>query len=154
MGMTARSIMDPSPTVLHTDSTIATAMQYIMQHRYRNLPVVDGDGRFLGVFGVDCLLRLALPKAVIMEKGLHSVEFVRETLSDIHRRLNKHVDQPISSCMYDQVTTVAPDTPLVETLLVLYRTHTSLPVVEMDSGKLVGVISYFDAGRNILAADI
>ena len=56
--------------------------------------------------------------------------------------------------MYDQVTTVAPDTPLVETLLVLYRTHASLPVVELDSGKLVGVISYFDAGKNILAADI
>ncbi len=152
--MTARSIMDTNPTVLQPDSTIATAMQYIMKHRYRNLPVVDGDGRFLGVFGVDCLLRLALPKAAIMEHGLHSVEFVRETLSDIHRRLNQHVDQPISSCMYDQVPTVAPDTPLVETLLVLYRTHASLPVVEMDSGKLVGVISYFDAGRNILAADI
>jgi hypothetical protein len=39
-------------------------------------------------------------------------------------------------------------------LLTLYRAHASLPVVEMDSGKLVGVISYFDAGRNILAADI
>jgi len=152
--MTARSIMDTNPTVLQPDSTIATAMQYIMKHRYRNLPVVDGDGRFLGVFGVDCLLRLALPKAAIMENGLHSVEFVRETLSDIHRRLNQHVDQPISSCMYDQVATVAPDTPLVETLLVLYRAHASLPVVETDSGKLVGVISYFDAGRNILAADI
>lgn len=154
MSMTARSIMDPNPTVLHPDSTIDTAMQYIMQHRYRNLPVVDGEGCFLGVFGVDCLLRLALPKAVIMEKGLHSAEFVRETLSDIHRRLNRYVDQPIATCMYDQVTTVAPETPLVETLLMLYRACTSLPVVETDSGKLVGVISYFDAGRNILAAEI
>lgn len=152
--MTARSIMDPSPTVLHPESTISTAIQYIMEHRYRNLPVVDGSGRFMGIFGVNCLLGLALPKAVIMEKGLHSAEFVRETLSDIHRRMNQYVDEPITTCMQDDVATVSPDTPLVETLLILYRTHVSLPVVEPDTRKLVGVISYWDAGKNILAADV
>jgi len=152
--MTASSIMDPNPTVLHPESKISTAIGYIMENRYRNLPVVDNEGRFLGVFGVHCLLRLALPKALIMEKGLDSAHFVSDTLSDIHRRLNQYVDKPISSCMSDDILPVSPDTPLVETLLILYRTRVSLPVVEEDSGKLVGVISYWDAGQKILAAEI
>jgi CBS domain-containing protein len=42
--------MDANPTVLHPDSTIATAMRYVMQHRYRNLPVVEPDsGKLVGV---------------------------------------------------------------------------------------------------------
>ena len=146
--------MDPNPTVLHPDSTISMAIQYIMEKRYRNLPVVDDDGHFLGVFGVHCLLRLALPKALVMEQGLDSADFVSDTLSDIHRRLNQYLDKPISTCMSDDILPVSPDMPLVETLLVLYRTRISLPVVDEDSRKLVGVISYWDAGQKILAAEI
>jgi len=152
--MTARLIMDSSPTVLHANSTIRTAIRYIMENRYRNLPVVDENQCFLGVFGVDCLLRLALPKAVIMEKGLHRADFICETLSDIHRRLQQYVDDPISSCMQSEVRTIQPDTPLVEALLTLYRERASVPVVEEGSCKLVGVISYWDAGSKILAAEI
>ncbi len=152
--MTARLIMDSNPTVLHADSTIRTAIRYIMENRYRNLPVVDENHCFLGVFGVDCLLRLALPKAVIMEKGLHRADFISETLSDIHRRLHQYIDDPISTCMQGDICTVKPDTSLVETLLTLYRERASLPVVEEGSCKLVGVISYWDAGSKILAAEI
>jgi hypothetical protein len=40
----------------------------------------------------------------------------------------------------------------VETLLLLYRTRISIPVVAPGTGKLVGMISYFDVGEKILAA--
>jgi CBS-domain-containing membrane protein len=150
--MNAESVMDPSPTVLtHTD-IINTAVKHIMEHRYRNLPVVDEDGRYLGVFGVNCLLRLVLPKAAIMQQGLESVSFMRETLSDLHDRLRKVEHEPISVCMSTDVVTVRPDLPLVETLLILYRTKTSIPVVDPKDRRLVGMISYFDVGEKILAA--
>jgi CBS domain-containing protein len=42
--------------------------------------------------------------------------------------------------------------PLVQTLLILYQNKDSLPVVDPDSGKLLGVISYWDAGEKILSA--
>jgi len=144
--------MDPHPTVLKPTDVIRTAARYIMEHRYRNLPVVDEQGKYLGVFGVNCLLRLVLPKAAIMEQGLESVPFVRDTLADLHNRLREVETQPISICMSRDVTTVPPDLPLVETLLILYRTRTSIPVVEPESGKLVGMISYWDVGERILSA--
>jgi CBS-domain-containing membrane protein len=151
--MTASTIMDPNPTVLQSTDTICTAMRYIMEKRYRNLPVVDDQHRFLGVVGINCILRLALPKAVIMEFGLDSAPFIRETLSDLHRRFNEVKDQPIELCMYHEVDVVRPDTPIVQTLMILYRNQSSLPVVEPDSHCLVGMISYWDACRRFLAAE-
>ena len=152
--MTASVIMDPKPTVLHPADTVRTAMQHIMHHRYRNLAVVDDAGRYLGVSGVHCLLRLMLPQAVVMEEGLTTIPFIRETLSDLHRRLIEAEDDPIGLCVNEEVTVVAPDTPLLETLLVLYKTRTSVPVVERETGRLAGMISYWDVTRKILAAEV
>ncbi len=150
--MTATSIMDPNPTVVKQTDVIKTAMGYIMDNRYRNLPVVDDDGHYLGSFGVSCLLKNVLPKAVLMKKGLTSVPFVQETLADLHDRLRELENHPVSMCMNKEAETVSPDTPLVESLLILYRNRDSLPVVDTDSGKLLGVISYWDAGEKILSA--
>jgi CBS-domain-containing membrane protein len=152
--MTASLIMDPKPTVLHPSDTVRTATQYIMHHRYRNLPVVDDGGRYIGVFGVHCLLRLILPQAVVMKEGLTTIPFIRETLTDLHRRLIEVEDDPIGLCINEEVTVVEPDTPLLETLLVLYKTRTSVPVVEKATRRLVGMISYWDVTRKILAAEV
>jgi CBS domain-containing protein len=150
--MTAESVMDPHPTVLKPTDTIKTAADYIMQNRYRSLPVVDKEGHYIGVFGVNCLLRLVLPKAIMMESGLENVGFIQESLHDLHERLHEVEDQPITTCLTKDITTVTPNTPLVETLLLLYRTRISIPVVAPGTGKLVGMISYFDVGEKILAA--
>lgn len=149
---TASTIMDSHPHVLHSTDKISTGVHYIMKHRYRRLPVVDDEGHFMGVFGVGCLLRLVLPKAVVMDKGLESVPFVRDSLSDLHRRLKAVENEPISLCMRDEMVRVSPSTPLLETLLTLHKTRASLPVVEPATGKLVGVISYFDVVEKVLAA--
>ncbi len=150
--MTAASIMDPHPTVLKPTDMVKKAITYIMQNRYRNLPVIDDEGRYLGSFGVHCLLRNVLPKAVLIKDGLTTVPFVHETLSDLHQRINELEDKPVSMCLSTDMETVSPDTPLVETLLILYHARNSLPVVDPDSNKLVGVISYWDAGEKILSA--
>jgi len=151
---TAATVMNPHPTVLHPDDKISTAIRYIMEKRYRRLPVVDAEGRFKGIFGVNCLLRLTLPKAVVMEKGLDNVHFVRETLSDLHRRIAQYADQPISVCMHFDTIQVPPDMPLLETLLLLYQTRASIPVVDPETEKLLGVISYWDVGERVLAAEL
>ena len=150
--MTATSIMDHNPTVVKPTDMIKTAIGYIMDNRYRNLPVVDEDGHYLGSFGVTCLLKNVLPKAVLMKHGLTSVPFLQETLADLHNRLRELENKPVAMCMNTDAVTIPPDTPLVQSLLILYKTRDSLPVVDTDSGKLLGVISYWDAGEKILSA--
>ena len=151
--MTAATLMDPNPKVVHPDDSIITGIELIMHYRFRRLPVVDANGIFQGVFGVNCLLRLALPKAVVMEDGLENIHFVRESLSDLRRRLQEVENEPISMCMRQDSIQVAPDLPLLETLRLLYLSRASLPVVDPDNGKLLGIISYFDVGEKIMAAE-
>ena len=152
--MTAVSVMNPNPTVLRDTDTIGTGAEYIMEHRCRRLPVVDAQGRYLGAFGVHCLLRLVLPRAIVMEQGLRKAPFVKETLSDLHRRFLSVADEPVTLCMGDDAEIVAPDTPMIETLRILYRHGGSLPVVDPENGRLMGMISYWDVGAAILAAEV
>ena len=153
-GQTARDVMDPNPTVLSATDTVSKGIGYIMDKRFRNVPIVDGQGFYLGVFGVDCMLRLVLPKAALMEHGLTDISFVSDNLKDLRRRLREYVDKPVTICLSDEATVIEPDTPLLETLLVLYHSRRSVPVVNPDDGRLLGVVSYWDVGRAILAQEV
>ncbi len=152
--MTARLVMDPEPPVLRPTDLIKTAAEVIMAGRYRRLPVVGADGRYLGMFGVNCLLGMVLPKAILMQEGENLAHIPRETLSDLHRRFQQVEDQPITVCTLEQATVVHPETPLIQALFTLYKSRTNLPVVDPDSGRLEGLISYWDVGAAILAAEL
>jgi CBS-domain-containing membrane protein len=152
--MTARLVMNSNPAVLRDTDKISVAAEQIMIHRCRALPVVDKDGKFTGVFGINCLLRLVLPRALVMEAGLDNAAFLKRDLPDLHRRFNKHMNDPVTVCMAEEVRTVAPDTPLIETLRILYNHKGSLPVVDPADGKLLGVVTYWDVGAAILAAEV
>jgi CBS domain-containing protein len=153
-GQTARDVMDPKPTVLAATDTVGTGIGYIMENRFRNVPIVDGEGCYLGVFGVNCLLRLVLPQAALMEHGLTDISFVSDSLKDLRRRMRESEDKPVTICLSDEATVIGPDTPLLETLLVLYKTRRSVPVVDPKDRRLLGVVSYWDVGRAILAQEI
>ena len=150
--MNASQAMDPNPTTLKADDTIECAAKYIMKHRYRNLPVVDENSCYIGMFGVNCLLKLVIPQAVFLPNGLENVSFIHESFEDLFNRFDEVKDQPISVCINKELKSVTPDTPLTETMLQLYKTRSSIPVVEEGSCKLLGMISYWDIGEKILAA--
>ena len=152
--MNASQAMDPNPTTLKPTDTIECAAKYIMKHRYRALPVVDEDFTYLGTFGVNCLLKLLIPKAVFIDQGLRNVSFIHESFEELHQRFEETKLEPISICMNREISPVAPDTPLTETMLQLYKTRHSIPVVDPDSGKLLGVISYWDIGEKVAAVKV
>ena len=99
--MTAQQLMNADPVVLRDTDTIGTAADKILDHRDRSLPVVDKNGRYLGVVGVSCMLRLVLPKTAVATKGLRGVAALSNTLEalgdmlmfllELHVLLNKLV---------------------------------------------------------------
>lgn len=153
--MTASLVMNPHPAVLHKDELIAAGIDKLMTLRYRNIPVVSDNGTYLGSFSMHCLLRLVLPKAVLVEGGLDTAPFVSDTLKDLRQRLKDVENKPVSYCLAQtDVSVVGPDTPLVETLLALYHSHASVPVVDPESQRLLGLVSYWDVGHKILEQTI
>lgn len=149
--MNASEAMDPDPTTLKPTDTIECAAEYIMKHRYRALPVVDENFCYLGMFGVNCLLKQVIPKSVFLPHGLENVGFIHESFEELHNRFVEVKHLPISICMGTEVTAVAPETPLTEIMLQLYETQASIPVIQPGSCKLLGMISYWDIGEKILA---
>ncbi len=150
--MKASEVMDPNPTTLKPTDTIECAAEFIMKSRYRSLPVVDENFCYQGMFGVNCLLKQVIPKAVLMQHGLKDVSFIHESFEDLYERFAEVKDQPISICMNNEITPVTPDTPLTQTMLQLYETRASIPVIEPGSCHLLGMISYWDIGTKIMEA--
>ena len=64
--MTCKTIMLSNPRTLVPDDTVPKAIELMLQYGMRNLPVVDGEGRFLGLFTAFHLIKLLLPQAATM----------------------------------------------------------------------------------------
>ena len=63
--MTCGAIMTENPLATREDETVGEAAARLIQHRYINLPVVNPEGRFLGMFGIYDLFSLIIPKVAL-----------------------------------------------------------------------------------------
>jgi CBS domain-containing protein len=149
--MTARLLMDPNPIRIHPSDTIGTAARKIMRRRYRSLPVVDDDRIFLGVVKVNTMLGIILPEHTTESSIEAATKAHRElSLDDLRENLDRVMSDPITPCIEEELVTIAPETSLIETLLTMYHHERNLPVVDRETGKLEGMISYYDIGDMIL----
>jgi CBS domain-containing protein len=151
--MTAQTIMNSQPVVLRDTDTVGTAVQSILTHHLRHLPVVDKNGRYLGIFGIYSLLRLTLPVSLTLEQGLESVPFFHCTLEELRDHLHAQWDSSVVSCLRQDIPALRPDTSLMDTVLTLLRARIALPVVNKETGRLEGMISSWGALETIVGED-
>jgi CBS-domain-containing membrane protein len=143
--------MDSNPIRIHPLDTIAVAARKIMRRRYRSLPVVDDERRFLGVVRVNDMLRLILPPQATTQNMSAAVKrYEALTIEDLRENLDNMLENPIAPHIVKEVVTVAPETSLIETLLTMHRLEQNLPVVDRETGRLEGMISYYDIGDMML----
>lgn len=144
--MTVKTIMLTQPKAVLPDDTVPKAVDLMLQHGIRNIPVVDGEGRFLGSFTTVHLIQLLLPMVATMESGFGDVTdltFVHDTLADIRDRLQDVRSHKVGDYMDTRdIPCVDPDTSIMEAMLLLHRHRTHVPVVDRRSRKLVGVVSF------------
>ena len=138
--MTAQTLMNPNPVTLRRTDTVATAAEHIIKQHLRHIPVIDDQGRYSGTFSIYSLLQLALPKAVTMKAGLSNAGFVNEETPDLAQRLRERSNEPVSNWL-SQDPVIHPDSSAMDALLLLLQGRISVPVVDKQSQKLVGMIS-------------
>ena len=152
MTATAADVMNPELTVIQHTDTVDHAVRVISDNRYRNLPIVDENRCYLGVISIHSILTKILPKAALMGRGLHGISFMHETIEHLGRRLDEVRNEPVTVALCKDARVVAPTTPLLQTLLVLYRSRQSVAVVETQTRRLQGMVSYFDVEARIFSA--
>jgi CBS domain-containing protein len=140
-----RDIMDPNPATVGPEAGVEEVVRTLRNHELPGVPVVDGDGRCLGIVTE---ADLVLPD----EQGdLHLPHYVNlfggtvflESLGRFEDRLRKAFAATAADMMTAEPDTVAPDTTVREAARLIHESgHTRLPVV--DGGRLVGVVTRLD----------
>jgi CBS domain-containing protein len=133
---------------ISVSATIREAAALFFEGHIGTLPVVDGDGKLVGILHIRDLLELVMPSIGLVE----DFDFVRgdfgafETL----RPSPEMTNQQASSIM-DPPVSVKANSGLLRAFAIMNRQDLyDLPVVD-DKGWLVGLASRVDIGTALLA---
>ena len=132
----SREVYTARPNML-----LAEAVELLLDKVYRTLPVVDDQGRVVGILtDGDLLSRAGLP-ATSAQQELTQAE-IRQELAQIHQS-----GQMVGQVMTPNPITVRPDTTITQAVnLMVEREVKRLPVVDAD-GKLLGMVSRINVLR-------
>ena len=148
--MTTETIMSTDVVTIRPDDTITTALKLMCIHSVHNLPVIDEDDTFIGLFSLRRLSRELLPKAAKLDENslLMHINLMSDGTDDLLKRLHKLGQKPVSHLLEknNKLRLCSPDTSLPELLQLLFESPTSLPVVVVEGKKkkLAGMVSNWD----------
>lgn len=146
--MNSPVIFNTSFPLLEDTDTVADAIQRMLDDRVSDLPVVDGTGKFIGMFRLDRLYATLLPKAALIGYGVGDLAFVSDTLGQLRERMREIEHLAVRDFVVKPRDAVHPDTPPLEVVLLLHHGINAIPVTDRESGRLVGMIS----ARDLLTA--
>src|SRR5579862_584485 len=133
--MRCADIMTANPlTVRATDST-AQAAEILIAHRQLSVPVVDDDGRYVGMFGAGDLASLMVPRVAIAGNLAPNLRFVGEDARVLSERFQELRHKPVQDLADKNAVVLSPDTPHMETFRMLCRNPVPLAVVDPKNGK-------------------
>lgn len=145
----AQDIMSSDVVTLSAELDFATAARILLDNHFNGAPVVDDQGRLLGILCQSDLVaqhkRLPVPTLFTLLDS-----FVRLTpTKQLEKQFRKIAALTVAEAMTPDPITVSPDTSIetIAGLMVDSNLHT-LPVVE--EGKLVGVIGKEDVLRTLI----
>ena len=135
----SRDVVRDAP-LLRRDDTVATAVEKILESGLPALPVVDADGKLVGIFGEREFMAALFPGYL---KELRYAGFVPSTLDDALEKRAACRSQPVGDHMHTEhidVNSDFSDAQIAETFL--HHRVLILPVLE-DS-RVIGVIDRRD----------
>lgn len=142
--MPCHAAMTPKHITVSPDQDVETALALMKKENIDAAPVVDKNGILMGVFSIRILMKNLLPVSVVMNDGLQLDVAVRAA-PGIAKRLKKAAFLKVGDIMERKVMAVNPETPTWEGINHLVQNGGPLLVVESETGKLTGVITYQSA---------
>jgi CBS-domain-containing membrane protein len=139
--MQAQELMQRRVITVRPTATLAEAARVLLAAGVNSAPVVDEQGRLLGMVGLKDILRAPVPSD-------HAALVTRYTT--LHDRARAVAATRVQAVMARRVVCVDPATPVEEVaaLLVNRGRH---PIPVLQDGRVAGVIGRSDVVRAILA---
>ena len=139
----AKDIMTSGALTLEPENDVATAAKLMLEKHLNGLPVVDGDGKLVGVI---CQSDLVAQQKTISMPSLFTIldGFISfSSNEELEREVNKIAATKVEHAMTPDPITIEPDTSIekIADLMVERKFYTLLVV---ENGKLVGVVGKED----------
>jgi CBS domain-containing protein len=142
-------MMTANPRTALESETVGEAARLLVEERHNNLPVVDANGTLIGMFGIYDLMGLLIPKVALAGGLMPNLRFMSDNPEELRAKFREVSARPIGDVAERDMPVLYPDTPEIEALRLFCRERTTLPVVERETKKLVGIVSYWDAVRAV-----
>lgn len=120
--------------------SVQRAIDDLKKNKVEAAPVVDEDGRLLGVFSLTALMKNLLPVSVPVAGGI-MMDVKISAAPGIAKRLAKVNTLTVGELMDHKVNAITPDTPIWETVNVLLQYGGPVVIVEPGTGIVRGVLT-------------
>lgn len=147
----ARDIMTRNPITITPDAPIIDAVKILLDKHFNGLPVVDAEGKLVGVLCQSDLVaqqqKLDVPSFFTILDGYVALPGQWKKAEQSFLKMNALT---VGDAMSATPVTASPDTPIEDlaSLMVKAKFY-SLPVVE--NGRVIGIIGKEDILRTLLA---
>jgi CBS-domain-containing membrane protein len=149
--MRCADIMTANPPTVRDSDSIAHAVETLMVQRALSIPVVDGENRYVGMFGAEDFAGLVVPRVALAGNLAPNLRFIGEDTRGLAERFHGLKSHPVRQAADTGAVVLAPDTPQIEAFRIFCRSRAPLAVVDPGSRKLLGVVSYWDVMGAITA---
>jgi len=122
--------MTADPVTITQETSVGEASDLLEKHDFRHLPVVDGEGKLIGMV-TDRDIRSAFPSKIVDR-------------DDLQEKIARVKETPVAQIMSSKTMVLRAASTLDDAMLFFEkRTIGALPVLD-DSGKVVGILSFKD----------
>lgn len=144
MSKTVADVMTSNPIVVQPQTPIKEAIQLLAERRISGLPVVDGEGKLVGVITESDLMwqetGVDPPPYIIL---LDSVIYLQNP-ARYEKEIHKALGQTVEEVMSEKPITVEPDRALKEAARLMHEKEIRrLPVVD-EPGQVIGILTRGD----------
>lgn len=141
---------DPKPSeTLYENAPLHKAISLITSKRLAALPVLNEQGMFVGIIGVNGLLEMLLPVAVRSalaesEDLIPGLSFMDDNMNELRNRLAHLSSTTVGSLAKRDVPVIYPDSPVMEAVLLLLRGEDEVAMIDRETHKFICMVSALD----------
>jgi CBS domain-containing protein len=146
----AKDIMTPNPITVAPETDIAQAARLLLGKRINGLPVVDKDGKLVGILCQSDLIaqqkNIPIPSLFTLLDGFMPLT----SLKRLDREVERIAATTVAHAMTPHPITVGPDTHIEEIAALMVDKHLhTLPVVESE--ELIGIVGKEDVLKTLIS---
>lgn len=139
-----QDFMTPNPVTVKPTDSVATVVKILDEQRFRGLPVVDDQGKFVGLISEeDLIVREAPVQSPLYLTLLGSIIYF-DSSEKFQQQLKKSLGMLVQDVMTTKPATTHPQATIAEVAQTMLQSRVGqLPVLD-ENQKLVGIITRHD----------